>query len=686
MRTMVIGLDRWSSMSRASSARTCGPSSSRAARPGPRRPRLAPSSGTSPGPRHHDPGDLGLDPARQRRLDAVDQRRPRTGEPRASSAASRRRCARRRRPASPSRHRDRRTAGPTPSRTIAPTPGRADRWTRHCAAWIDRRASSPVPARSRCGTTPARRRSKPVTDRIRVVVDGLTIADSTAAFRVLETSQPPAFYLPPADIDLDRLEPTLTRTFCEWKGQATYWTRGHRSPGGRRRRRGATRGPTPRFEAITDHLAFYAQKADECWVGDDLVRRRTRAASTAGGSPTASSARSRAVPAPPGGEPGRPVPASTGDAPDWAHAHPGPVGLRGHRVPLLARRPVPPVPADPRGRRRAPRGRRRRRPPGRCSSPSPDYIAMVGDLATARPCLDELARQGSHRRAPRRRPHRLPDVVAGRPRRRRGRRRRRLTPTGLGAAGISGSRRRSRSRRRTGRGASAGSSSCRCGWPAPPCVGAAGALGAGRRGARGAAGSRASTPGEAPARARAGAAAAGAPGTAARRAGCPTVKNASATSSGTSPYQLPLAQVARDPRVVADVGVGPGAVGEPVGRRPSGSVRSTGRCRARAREPPAAAATAAAGPREAAAPHRCRLRRPRRERLAARCSAALAIGPRRRHEARRGRTSVGDQDRDRGRRRLRRLGRGSVGSPIECPRLIAAQRRPGTYRRPALRR
>ena len=112
---------------------------------------------------------------------------------------------------------------------------------------------------------------EPVTERIRVVVDGITVADSTSAFRVLETSQPPAYYLPQDDLDLDRLRPTLTRTFCEWKGQAAYWS----VVTDRRVVEDAAWSyprPTERFAAIADHLAFYAQKADECWVGDDRVR------------------------------------------------------------------------------------------------------------------------------------------------------------------------------------------------------------------------------------------------------------------------------------------------------------------------------------------------------------------------------------------------------------------------------
>jgi uncharacterized protein (DUF427 family) len=76
-------------------------------------------------------------------------------------------------------------------------------------------------------------------------------------------------------VDLSVLRPSATRTFCEWKGVASYvdlvlpdgaggevevadagWWYGD---------------PNPRFEAIRGHLAFYAQKLDECWVGDERV-------------------------------------------------------------------------------------------------------------------------------------------------------------------------------------------------------------------------------------------------------------------------------------------------------------------------------------------------------------------------------------------------------------------------------
>ena len=113
-------------------------------------------------------------------------------------------------------------------------------------------------------------RLEPTDRRIRVEHAGRTIADSTAAWRVLETSQPPAYYLPPDDVATELLVPSRQRTWCEWKGEASYldvvidgtvvpaaaWTYEH---------------PTPGFERLAGYLAFYAQVLDACWVDDERV-------------------------------------------------------------------------------------------------------------------------------------------------------------------------------------------------------------------------------------------------------------------------------------------------------------------------------------------------------------------------------------------------------------------------------
>lgn len=61
------------------------------------------------------------------------------------------------------------------------------------------------------------------TKRIKVVFDHRVLADTQSAFRVLETSHPPTYYVPPDDVVMERLRPTRKRSFCEWKGQARYF-------------------------------------------------------------------------------------------------------------------------------------------------------------------------------------------------------------------------------------------------------------------------------------------------------------------------------------------------------------------------------------------------------------------------------------------------------------------------------
>jgi len=100
------------------------------------------------------------------------------------------------------------------------------------------------------------------------VVGGVTVADSTRAFRVLETAGPPVYYVPPADIRMDLLEPTDRATFCEFKGGATYVTL--RLPDRTIPNIAwSYREPLPGYESIRDHLAFYPGLVDEAWVGDE---------------------------------------------------------------------------------------------------------------------------------------------------------------------------------------------------------------------------------------------------------------------------------------------------------------------------------------------------------------------------------------------------------------------------------
>lgn len=105
---------------------------------------------------------------------------------------------------------------------------------------------------------------------LKVVLGGEVIAETTRAYRVLETSHPPNYYFPPDDVRAGALEPAKGMSFCEFKGRAHYFT----VRSGDRVENEAAWGydnPSPAFEAITGYVAFYASRMDECSVDDELV-------------------------------------------------------------------------------------------------------------------------------------------------------------------------------------------------------------------------------------------------------------------------------------------------------------------------------------------------------------------------------------------------------------------------------
>ena len=106
--------------------------------------------------------------------------------------------------------------------------------------------------------------------RAAVEFGGEVVADSGQVVRVLETSQAPAIYFPPDDVRMDLLEAVSKRTFCEWKGVASYYDV---VVGDRRSKAAAWTYPEPveDFAELTGRLAFYPQRVDRCVLGDDMV-------------------------------------------------------------------------------------------------------------------------------------------------------------------------------------------------------------------------------------------------------------------------------------------------------------------------------------------------------------------------------------------------------------------------------
>jgi uncharacterized protein (DUF427 family) len=107
--------------------------------------------------------------------------------------------------------------------------------------------------------------------RIRAVVAGVVLADSTRAIRVLETSHPPTYYLPPADARMDLLVPAAGSSVCEWKGHALYHDARIESKT-IQRVAWSYPDPTPAFDALRDDLAFYLPALDAAYVDDERAQ------------------------------------------------------------------------------------------------------------------------------------------------------------------------------------------------------------------------------------------------------------------------------------------------------------------------------------------------------------------------------------------------------------------------------
>ena len=113
-------------------------------------------------------------------------------------------------------------------------------------------------------------RLETVDQLIEIVFNDMAIAKSRNAKRVLETSHPPVYYIPPTDIAMEYLTRDTCLSFCEWKGVAVYY---NLEVNGKLVEKVAWSylEPTPAFMAISDHLAFYAAPMDGCYVDGEKV-------------------------------------------------------------------------------------------------------------------------------------------------------------------------------------------------------------------------------------------------------------------------------------------------------------------------------------------------------------------------------------------------------------------------------
>jgi uncharacterized protein (DUF427 family) len=92
---------------------------------------------------------------------------------------------------------------------------------------------------------------------VKVMLDGETLAESDRPIALFETGLPTRWYLPREDVNMEKLEPSETRTTCAYKGHAATF-----SFGGHDDIAWTYDEPDRQVEPIRDRIAFYNEFVD----------------------------------------------------------------------------------------------------------------------------------------------------------------------------------------------------------------------------------------------------------------------------------------------------------------------------------------------------------------------------------------------------------------------------------------
>jgi uncharacterized protein (DUF427 family) len=141
--------------------------------------------------------------------------------------------------------------------------------SRRLPRWVE--PVPPGPGQESVWDYPRPPRVEPSSRRIVVEIGGRVLVDTVSAVRLLETSHPPSWYLPLADCDPTMLVASARGSWCEFKGEASYFD----VVAGDRRERDAAwtyERPTRGFESLTGLIAIYPGRMDRCTVDGEVVR------------------------------------------------------------------------------------------------------------------------------------------------------------------------------------------------------------------------------------------------------------------------------------------------------------------------------------------------------------------------------------------------------------------------------
>jgi uncharacterized protein (DUF427 family) len=101
---------------------------------------------------------------------------------------------------------------------------------------------------------------------VRIERDGTLLAESTSPYMLFEPPLPVRYYLPASDVSLDLLTPSTTRTYCAYKGQASYWAIEDEDLAW------AYHEPLREAAEVTDRIAFFNERVTVRVDGRELER------------------------------------------------------------------------------------------------------------------------------------------------------------------------------------------------------------------------------------------------------------------------------------------------------------------------------------------------------------------------------------------------------------------------------
>jgi len=106
---------------------------------------------------------------------------------------------------------------------------------------------------------------------IRIVFNKIIIIDTHQAYRVLETSHPPTYYLPIDQFKKGIFVPNSGTSFCEFKGMASYYDI---ELNGKKALNSAWyyTWPNASYGAIKNTVSIYAHLMDACYVNGEKVK------------------------------------------------------------------------------------------------------------------------------------------------------------------------------------------------------------------------------------------------------------------------------------------------------------------------------------------------------------------------------------------------------------------------------